>query len=149
MAKAQTVAQGEEKIPIGLAEEIILLPWGVKVPARVDTGAAMNSLDARELKIKDGIAGFRLPDKHGGEKMSLPVVGWTTVRSAGGQQQRPVVEIDVCVGPKVVRARVNLIDRSRMTYPFIIGRNILEAGYVVDCLCANILKPACAGVNAR
>ena len=27
----------EEKIAIGLVEDVILLPWGVKLPARIDT----------------------------------------------------------------------------------------------------------------
>lgn len=149
MADGQTQNQAQEKIPIGLAEDVILLPWGARVPARIDTGAATTSLDARELTVTDGTADFKLPGKHGGMQISLPVVAVENIRSASGQQRRPVVEMDICVGPKVVRARVNLIDRSGMKYPMIIGRNILERGYVVDCVCVNILKPSCAGVAAQ
>jgi hypothetical protein len=149
MAGAQTPDAVQEKIPIGVAEEVILLPWKVKVPARVDTGAAMTSLDARDLKVKEDMAEFRLPGRHGGVPIRLPVAAWETVKSAGGQQRRPVVEIDICLGPKVLHVKVNLIDRSRMKYPLIVGRNILEMGYVVDCLCVNILKPSCDGVAAQ
>lgn len=142
-------AQEKEKISIGILEDVVLLPWGVKVPARIDTGAAVTSLDARDLVVKDDIAEFRLPEKYGGTKISLPIVRWRDVRSAGGQQRRPVVEMRICVGPKVIRTKVNLIDRSRMSYPMIIGRNVLKRGYVVDCLCSNILKPSCPGVETK
>jgi hypothetical protein len=121
----------------------------VKIPARVDTGAATTSLDARELVVKDDIAEFKLSEKYGGTRISLPVVRWREVRSASGRQRRPVVEMRICVGPKVVRAKVNLIDRSRMSYPLIIGRNVLRRGYVVDCLCTNILKPSCSEVETK
>jgi hypothetical protein len=145
MAEGQSKpeAKAEDKISIGVVEDVILLPWGVKIPARVDTGAAVSSLDARELVVNDGVAEFRLPEKYGGTKITLPVVQWRTVRSAGGQQERPVVRMSVCVGPKVLKIKVNLVNRSHMTYPLIVGRNILKKGYVVDCLCANILKPSC------
>ena len=142
-------AQEKDKISIGILEDVVLLPWGVKVPARVDTGAATTSLDARELVVKDEIAEFKLPEKYGGTKISLPVVRWREVRSASGLQRRPVVEIRICVGPKVVRTKVNLVDRSRMSYPIIIGRNVLRRGYVVDCLCSNILKPSCPEVGTK
>ena len=142
-------AQEKDKISIGILEDVVLLPWGVKIPARIDTGAAVTSLDARDLVIKDDVAEFRLPEKYGGTKISLPVVRWRDVRSAGGQQRRPVVEMRICVGPKVIRTKVNLIDRSRMSYPMIIGRNVLRRGYVVDCLCANILKPSCPEVEQK
>ena len=50
----------QERITIGLVEEIILLPWGVKIPARIDTGAAVSSLDVRGLTVKGktGCYGF-------------------------------------------------------------------------------------------
>ena len=139
----------KDKISIGILEDVVLLPWGVKIPARVDTGAATTSLDARDLVVKDDVAEFKLPEKYGGTKITLPVIRWREVRSASGLQRRPVVEMRICVGPKVLRTKVNLIDRSRMTYPIIIGRNVLRRGYVVDCLCANILKPSCPGVEEK
>lgn len=149
MAAAQTENPSQEKIPIGLAEEVVLLPWAVRLTARIDTGAAVTSLDARNLVVKDGMAEFLLPTRKGSVQVRLPVVAVQPVRSASGSQRRPVVEMDICVGPKVVRAQVNLIDRSGMKYPMIIGRNILERGYVVDCVCVNILKPSCAGVASQ
>jgi len=138
-----------EKIPIGTVEDVILLPWGIRMPARIDTGAARSSLDARELMIKDDIAEFKLPKKYGGRKLQLPIIGWVQTRSAEAREQRPVVEITFCVGPKRIRAEVNLNDRSMVRYPLIIGRDVLKENFVVDCLQSRCLPPTCPEVPAK
>src|SRR3989304_6301611 len=99
--------EATDRVTIGLLEDVILLPWGVKIPARIDTGAATSSLDARELTIKENMAEFKLPQKYGGLQLHLPIVDWKTIRSAGSRGRRPVVEIELCVGPKQIRTRVN------------------------------------------
>jgi hypothetical protein len=133
----------QEKISIGMVEDVIFLPWGVKLPARIDTGAATTSLDARDLVVTDDIAEFRMPRGHGDVKIRLPIVDWRHIRSSGGRQRRPVVEMEICMGPKKLLVRVNLNDRSRMRYPVIVGRNVLKEGFAVDCECTHILKPSC------
>ena len=133
----------QERITIGLVEEIILLPWGVKIPARIDTGAAVSSLDVRGLTVKGQTAEFNLSPKYGGSRISVPIVGWQKVRSAESRERRPIVEIDLCVGPKKLRARVNLNDRSQVQYPFLLGRNILKENFVVDCMKEYCNPPSC------
>jgi hypothetical protein len=133
----------QDKITIGLVEEIILLPWGVKIPARIDTGAAVSSLDVRDLRVKGKIAEFTLPPKYGSARISVPIVAWQKVRSAESRERRPIVEMDLCVGPKQIRARVNLNDRSQVQYPFLIGRNILKENFVVDCMKEYCSPPTC------
>jgi hypothetical protein len=133
----------EEKVGLGISEEIILLPWGVRMPARIDTGAATSSLDARDLTVKDGTAEFTLPAKYGGRELKLPVVKWRVVRSAMGQKRRPVVEIELCLGSRRLLAEVNLMDRTGLKYPMLIGRNVLRKNFIVDCMKANCSPPAC------
>jgi hypothetical protein len=138
-------AQGtSEKTTIGGEEEVMLLPWGVVLPARIDTGASTTSLDARHLTVKKNMAEFQLPEKYGGRRVQLPVVGWRTVRSAEHAERRPIVEMDLCLGQKRLRTRVNLNDRSNVKYPLIIGRNVLRHDFVVDCARSNLLPPICA-----
>jgi hypothetical protein len=139
----------EEKITIGLVEEVILLPWGVKLPARIDTGAATSSLDAQELKVHGNIAEFKLPKKYGNLHLQLPVVGWKTIRSAESRERRPVVELELCVGPKRLRIHVNLNDRSMVKYPLILGRTALKENFVVDCMHSNCLPPSCPEVPSE
>lgn len=123
----------QEKVTIGLVEDVVLMPWKIRLPARIDTGAAVSSLDARSLKVIDNEVEFVLPSKYGGQKIRLPIAGWHTVRSAEAKERRPIIEIELCVGPKLIRAKVNLNDRSQMKYPFLLGRNILTENFVVDC----------------
>jgi len=123
----------QEKVTIGLVEDVVLMPWKIRLPARIDTGAAVSSLDARSLKVIDNEVEFVLPSKYGGQKIRLPIAGWHTVRSAEAKERRPIIEIELCVGPKMIRAKVNLNDRSQMNYPFLLGRNILAENFVVDC----------------
>ena len=135
----------QKKTAIGLAEDVTLLPWGVKIPARIDTGAATSSLDARELKIEGDIADFKLPDKYGGLNLRLPIVDWRVVRNADSRERRPVVEMEICMGAQTFRARMNLNDRSRVKYPLIIGRNVLRNHFIVDCMRAHCAPPCPEG----
>jgi hypothetical protein len=128
---------------IGAVEDIALMPWKVTLPARIDTGAATTSLDARDLVIRDNMAEFHLSEAWGGKKMKLPVTGWKQVKSSGAEQRRPVVELDICIGDKLLRIEANLMDRSRVQYPLLIGRNVLEKGFVIDVRKTRALPPRC------
>ncbi len=139
----------KERIIVGCQEEVLLLPWGIRLPARVDTGAGLTSLDARDLKVKDNMAEFRLPEEYGGQQIRLPIVAWRHIRSAEARERRPVVEMQLCFGPKRIHTRVNLNDRTRVRYPVIIGRNVLKHGYVVDATQTNIAPPRCPEPASR
>ena len=136
-------AGGEEKITIGEVEDVILLPWGVRMPARIDTGASQSSIDAQDLKIENNMAEFRLHKRYGGLRLRLPVIGWTDVRSAEARERRPMVELEFCLGPKRLRTNVSLNDRSNVKYPMIIGRDVLKTNFVVDCTQSNCSPPKC------
>lgn len=141
--------ESAEKVTVGLVEEVILLPWGVKIPARIDTGAAVSSLDARNLTIKGKTVDFSLPEKYGGLRISRPIVAWRTVRSAEARDERPVVVLQFCLGSQVIRTRVNLNDRSQVKYPLLIGRNALKKNFVVDCMKERCAPPTCPEVQTK
>ena len=113
LAIVEVPALAEDRTRIGLVEDVILLPWKIRLPARVDTGAGMSSLDAREIVIQDNMAEFRFPAKYGGLSLRVPIVDWQTIRSAEGRERRPVVEIDLCIGSRGLRARFNLNESMR------------------------------------
>lgn len=142
-------AAGKKTQDIGLVEDVVLLPWGIRLPARIDTGAALTSLDARDLVVRDGIAEFRLPEKFGGQAVRLPVVGWRTVKSAEAKERRPVVELDICVGSELLRIKANLNDRSKVKYPMLIGRDVLRHGFAVNCTRSHCLPPSCPGLEQQ
>jgi len=136
-------AEDKSKTVIGAVEEVVLFPWGVKLPARIDTGAGITSLDVRDLTVKNKVAQFRLPEKYGNTLISLPVIRYCKVRSADSQRRRPVVEIELCVGSKRMRVRANLNDRSQLEYPLMLGRNVLNQGFIVDCAEERMLPLKC------
>ena len=137
------MVSAEEKVTIGGVEDVILLPWGVKLPARIDTGAAKSSLDARELKVQDDMVEFKLPQKYGDLQLRLPIIEWRHIRTPEGLERRPIVELEICLGSKRLRTKVNLTDRSMVKYPLILGRNFLKEDFVVDVKRRKTTPPSC------
>ncbi len=140
---APGLAVAEEKTVIGGIEDVILLPWKVKLPARIDTGAAKSSLDARGVKVQDDMVEFKLPEKWGGLQLRLPFIGWRHIRTPDGLERRPIVEVEICFGSKRIRTLVNLTDRSMVKYPLILGRNFLKEGFMVDVKRRRTTPPSC------
>lgn len=142
-------AEKKEKIQLGAVENVMLLPWGVTLPARIDTGAAISSLDARDITVKGDTVEFALPEQYGGQRIRLPIVKWMTVRSAETKEQRPVVAVDLCIGPKRITTQVNLNDRSSVKHPLLIGRNTLMRDFVVACDTSFCTSPSCPEVELK
>jgi hypothetical protein len=149
IAAAGAPAEAKEKIRLGAVEHVVLLPWGVLMPARIDTGAATSSLDARNLTVKGNTVEFNLPPQYGGRRVSLPVVKWKTVKTAEAQDRRPVVVIELCIGSQRIRTRVNLNDRANVKYPLLIGRNTLTQGFLVECSTSYCTQPSCPEVKTK
>jgi hypothetical protein len=149
LAMTEFPAAAAEKVGIGLVEDIILLPWEIRLPARIDTGAAISSLDARGMIIRENRVEFRLPKKYSGKKLSLPIVDWQVARSSENREKRPVVELEICLASKRLRARFNLNDRSRVKYPVLIGRNILQENFSIDCTKSNCAPPSCRDITEK
>ena len=93
----------EKKITLGTIEEIILWPWGVKLLARIDTGAAKSSLDARELTVQDDMVQFKLPQKYGGLQLRLPIIEWRHIRTSPHGRYRNVCNRAVFKRPRLPR----------------------------------------------
>lgn len=83
------------------------------VIAKSDTGARRTSIDT-DLAGQIGAG---------------PLVGTTAVRSGtgNGAETRPLVVIDVCVGGQWQTVTASITDRSEMTYPVLLGRDVLES----------------------
>ena len=143
------LSEMKDKIQLGAVENVMLLPWGVTLPARIDTGAATSSLDARNLTVKGNIVEFTLPEQYGGQQIRLPILKWQTVKSAEMKEKRPVVVLEICIGSQRIRTRVNLNDRSKAKYPLIIGRNTLKHGFVVACDTSYYTTPSCPEVTPK
>ncbi len=107
-----------ERTILGLTEEIILKgSVERKVQARIDSGATASSIDvslANQLNL-----GPAYKDK--------------VVKSASGVEKRPVIKVKVKIENQDIEADFTLADREHMTYPLLIGQNILKEGkFLID-----------------
>jgi hypothetical protein len=136
-----------KKITLGAVEDVVLSPWGIRFTARIDSGADLSSLDARDIVVEDGIAEFKLGRRFGGRRLRMPVVEWRRVQTATGTERRPVVEVSICLGSKLFRTPVTLKDRSAMLYPFLVGRSALSGSFLIDPSRSNAAHPACPSAS--
>lgn len=108
-----------------------------QIPVRIDTGARTSSLWASDVKIKDGVATFKLfgpgSSWYTGKVVRRPVIEMREVTSSTGHvQQRHLVQMSIVMHGKRLKAKFTLSDRSTQTYPILIGRNTLRGNFLVD-----------------
>jgi hypothetical protein len=109
--------------------------------AKTDTGARTSSLHAFALEEfeRDGQDWVRF-EVHPWQRSSadavvaeVPVHDRRSVRSSSGHaQDRVVVLLDLRLLDRVVQAEVTLTRRDEMGFRMLIGREVLEQGYLVD-----------------
>tara|TARA_Y100000310_G_C20387053_1_gene670944 strand:+ start:181 stop:561 length:381 start_codon:yes stop_codon:yes gene_type:complete len=116
---------GEERVILGLSEKVILIGNNSKtkeVVVRIDTGATTSSVDehlANELELG-------------------PVVRKKTIKSASGIESRDIVEAEVDIAGKRIKAEFSIANRGNLTYQALLGQNVLIVGkFMVDPLKKN------------
>lgn len=123
---------------IGQSEHVELPELSlVKIPARIDTGAKISTIWASDISVNDGSLSFVLFDKKSkyftGKTLTFTEYEQRDVKSSNGiSESRYVVKFLVIIKGRKIRARFTLANRSKQTYPVLIGRNILRRKFVVD-----------------
>ena len=132
------ITDAGEKRTIGAVEEVALPTARLTLRARVDTGAALSSVDAREVRVVgEGAARsvrFTLVGDDGAQAtLERPLRGWRRITNADGQsERRALVILDVCVAGLQLPLEVTLNDRSRLEHHVLLGRNLLEGRFGGD-----------------
>jgi hypothetical protein len=142
----------EERVIIGRVENVVMQDVGMKVKARIDTGAGVSSIRAKVVKIDRRADGeritFALSDDQGRiQNVERKIVEWAEIKSMATKTsiRRPVVILDICLGGKRLEGRFNLADRSGFLYPVLVGRNILKTGdFLIDPKQKFTAHPGCA-----
>ncbi|MCG6872918.1 MAG: ATP-dependent zinc protease [Gammaproteobacteria bacterium] len=135
----------------GWVERATVWPDRVSVHAKMDTGARTSSINAANPTFfeKQGSrwVQFSLTTReHETIVLERPLVRIARVkRHFGKVQERPVIELDFCVGRVRRAVEVTLVDRSGLNYQLLVGRNFLEGKLLVDAGRSYVLGPACAG----
>lgn len=108
------------------------------VPAKIDTGADSSAIWASDISVsKDGTLQFVLfgeeSEHYSGELVSRKDFRAAKVMSSNGQSEvRYRAQITVVVAGKRIKAMFNLSNRSKHTYPILIGRRTLAGKFLVD-----------------
>ncbi len=131
---------------LGWKEQVLLPEWGVRMRAKLDTGARTSALHVEELE-EIGV------HAHKGELVPLvrltllvgrrdaperrvidaPVVGHRRVRDTRARPElRPVVQTRIVCGPVDVATDVTLTSREGMNFRMLLGRLSLAGHCVVD-----------------
>lgn len=123
---------------LGWVENVYLQPWGIKLRAKLDTGARTSSVHAENLERfdRDGRPWVRFTLPFGnGEPIVVerPVVRETRIKQVEGESQsRCVVELEICLDGTLYTTPVTLADRHNFVYPVLLGRHTLRGHVIVD-----------------
>jgi hypothetical protein len=136
---AQDTTTADKQI-LGWVERVLVSSERVSMKAKLDTGAKTSSLHAANIerfkRDDQRMVRFDIEDPENGNRLTLerPLVRSVRIKEqdTDGSTSRPVVMLSVCIGQTAREVEVNLVDRSRFIYPFLIGRSALAGQVVVD-----------------
>lgn len=109
----------------------------LKVKVKVDTGAYNSSIHVSELNEDENGLHF-IPLTQGkkgftGKKVTFKEFEKRIVRSSNGEvEDRYLIETDVVLFGELIPLKMTLTDRSQMRFPILLGRSLLNKGYLVD-----------------
>lgn len=140
VAACPSVPDSSGKMVVGGLEEVWFPDLGLALTARIDTGAATASLDAREIEQfeRDGKPWVRFtivnPKTGTPETLERRLVRTIGINQSGAAEatRRPVVKMGIVIGQVEQTAEFGLSNRSHMDYQVVIGRSILKDVMVVD-----------------
>lgn len=128
-----------DKVIIGRTATAEFVDEKIKeVPVKIDTGADSSSVWASDIFVDDDHRlHFVLFDKRSphytGKKHTTKHYKVRVVRSSNGHEQvRYAVTLCIKLGGRTIRALFTLADRSKNTYPVLIGCRLLNKKFVVD-----------------
>lgn len=116
----------------------------VDVPVKVDTGADTSSIWASDIFVdEDGVLHFTLFDVespyYSGKRHKTKNYDVRLVRSSNGiAQVRYRVKLSIHIADRQVKGTFTLADRSKNTYPILIGCKLMHNKFLVD---VSIAKP--------
>ena len=129
----------KEKVVIGRTATANFTAEGIcNVPVKIDTGADRSSIWASDLDVDDThTLRFVLFDTmspyYSGKRHSTKVYKAQLIRSSNGMAQvRYRVSLTIELAGRTIRGSFTLADRSRNTYPVLVGCALLKHKFLVD-----------------
>lgn len=135
-----------DKVAIGWREWIELPDWGLKLKAKMDTGAKSSSLDVEQLaylpgnRVRFGIHQLRKSDCI--KMVESDIHRTTRVRSSNGQTQtRLVVKTRIRLAGIEKEILINLTNRRKMLHRILLGREALQDDFLIDAGVDHVVTP--------
>lgn len=131
----------DDKIILGRVETVILPQQNITLNAKLDSGASMTSISARNIHIfvsdSNYWVEFTLTTNNQGGKIILkrPLKRYVHILKRSEENEysdvnqystRPVIDLQICIGSAKLTTEVNLIDRMAFKYPMLLGANTLK-----------------------
>jgi len=145
-AGSEPDAASKEKLVIGWLEKVYLPQYDFALRGKVDTGAKTSSLHATDMKYvyvegkpPQSRIRFKTVDATGDYRIiETDIMRQVRIKRSSLFSDSPVTEtrveiaLDICLGGRTKRIKVNLSDRKGMNYKMILGREALQGDFVVD-----------------
>ena len=135
------MARKTDKVVIGRKDKVDFPKLGLyNVDAKVDTGAYTSSIHCRDLKVidKGGEKYIRFilinPSQPSYNKvLTRPIYARRRVKNSFGQVgRRYIIRTQISLFGERFEIELSLTDRSKMDYPVLLGRKLLNKGFIVD-----------------
>lgn len=92
---------------------------------RVDAGALVCALHAKNIRVDHEAQ--RVKFKHAGVEYDMPLLRMKDVKNANGVMNRARVELTFVWGDRTYEnVETSLVDRSKMRYEVLVGRNLIR-----------------------
>jgi len=136
-------------VTIGWIESVRILPEGLDLEAKIDTGADNSSIGVMNWQgfirnDKEWIR-FKVRSNTGQSQLfERPLKRYTLIKRKSTQSlKRPVVNMWLCIGRDKILAQVNLAQRKNFKYQMLIGRSLLRGHFLINPAIKLTLDPDC------
>jgi hypothetical protein len=135
----------KEKVLIGRIEWVSMPELKIKHRARIDTGAkttSMHAINIEEVEQRGELfVKFQTIDSEGKTVEVVRKVDTTqkVSNTAGLVSKRYVIKEKIKIGSIEREVNINLNDRTKMDYKFLVGRNLLLGRFIVDVARSHVL----------
>ncbi len=148
-------ADADAKPVVGWIEDVFVHPGDILIRAKLDTGADVSSLHGLDIEEFDRKGErwvrFTLMDD-GGKKVPMErkvVRDITITRHRGREEKRVVVHLGICLGTLYRTVEVNLVDRTGLKYPMLVGRSFMADALLIDPSRELTTRPHCEDAPAQ
>lgn len=154
---AMATASCNGKSIFGNYENVVLLEKNLSIDAKLDTGAEMASLSAKNIVIfnrnHQTFIQFDVILPHETITFTKSLIGYVRILNRKENVEnnfyskysvRPVIKMPLCIGNRQENIAVNLVDRSDFRYPMLLGKEVLmQWNAVVDVSQQHLTHPQC------